>query len=247
MRLERSETVLCPIAVSFLATWEADLAAGDRLRLIEPLREKLPLARTGGDTAAWRAAAASDWLLRTCAPLWVEVANPPSREGQPAYAPALRSCLPIRVEAADPRTRRLTMDRAITKILAARMAVGHAAWSATRPELGAHRGAVERIVGHVLPGAIEQAEGPSGIRAAMHAASLSPFTMRWPALRDHVRGIVIATTTAMAWEAAWKCEIDGHEDAWVETSRATVARRLTPIVSRLQLFSVALARQMLAR
>jgi hypothetical protein len=242
LRIARAESPRCPVAFAFVSAWEADLGEEERRRLVDPLRPRLMTVRSGGGPAEERAAIATDWLVRTWAPAWLELAP-----GAMAELRALRGSVPIPPSSSD-RTRGATSDRAITLVAAGRLAAGNWAWAESRRGDPAHRDAAERVVTAVGRSILDRALGQTGYHAAVAAAARAPTSSRWPALRDHLAGLVLATTSGVAWRAAWDVfgETGTSEAVWANACRTRVVAQIEPIKARLESLTSSLARRILA-
>ncbi|MES2638336.1 MAG: hypothetical protein V4850_02610 [Myxococcota bacterium] len=242
MHLAQRPRVPCPVATAFVTTWESELGDNDRRRIVAPLRARLGGTRTGTGTAVQKAAASCDWLVHTCAPAWLEIAD-----GDPVALSALRAC-PTLVVDADTRKGRIAIDRAIQSVLAARMITCNAAWTRSRPprdELGEPG---RLLAEQLLPRALEGTLGRTGFHAAIAAADRAPFTNRWPTLRDHLLGLAQAATAALTWQAIWAATgaRENGAGAWASGAERRLDREITVLTAHLQPHALHLAQQILS-
>jgi hypothetical protein len=242
MHLAQRTRVPCPVASAFVTTWESHLADGERRRIVAPLRARLVSTHPNTVTGAHKASAAADWLVRTCAPAWLELAD-----ADPTALAGLRSVPALLVES-DSRKGRFAVDRAVQAVLAARMIACNAAWQRSRPpceDIGEEGGALSE---RLLPGALEVALGRSGFHAAVAAADRAPTTTRWPVLRDHLAGLAHAAVSALTWQAIWASASvrDNGPGAWASGAERRLDRELTVLTAQLQPHALHLARQILA-
>lgn len=242
MHLAQRPRVPCPVATAFVTTWESQLADSDRRRIVGPLRARLVGTRISTGAGVHKAAAAADWLVRTCAPAWLELAD-----ADPNALAALRACPPLLVDV-DSRKGRIAIDRAIQAVLAARMIACNAAWLRSRPpreDIGDEgRALSERL----LPRALDAALGCTGFRAAIAAADRVPATTRWPILRDHLSGLAHAATSALTWQAIWSSANvrENGPGAWASGAERRLDRELTVLTAHIQPHALHLAQQILS-
>jgi len=242
MHLAQRTLAPCPVAAAFVTTWESHLVDSERRRLVAPLRARLVGTHPNTGAGAHKASAAADWLVRTCAPAWLELAA-----ADPTALADLRTAPALVVET-DTRKGRLAVDRAVQSVLAARMIACNAAWQRSRPpreDIGEEGVALaERL----LPGALDAALGRSGFHAAVAAADRAPVGTRWPVLRDHLAGLAHAAVSALTWQAVW-CSAtvrDNGPGAWASGAERRLDRELTVLTAQLQPHALHLAKRMLA-
>lgn len=230
----------CPVAHTFVTTWESGLSEHDRRRIVAPLRARLGGTRTAVGTAMGKAALACDWLVHTCAPVWLEIAH-----ADPGALAALRACPSLAADA-DDRRGRIAVDRAIQSVLAARMLACNAAWSRSRPaepDLGVE---ATRIVEQLLPLATEAVFGRTGFAAAMAAADRAPFTNRWATLRDHLFGLAQAAVSTLTWQAVWTTTAARASGTWTMAAQRRLDREVATLTAQLQPEALQLAQRMLS-
>lgn len=240
MHLAQRPRVLCPVATAFVTTWESQLGDNDRRRIVAPLRARLGGTRTGTGTGVYKAAASCDWLVHTCAPAWLEIAD-----ADPSALSALRGSPALLVDT-DTRKGRIAIDRAIQSVLAARMITCNAAWTRSRPpreELEERGRALSEVL---LPRALDAALGRTGFHAAIAAADRAPFTNRWTTLRDHLLGLAQAATAALTWQAIWAAANVRDHGAWASGAERRLDREITVLTAHLQPHALHLAQQILS-
>lgn len=232
----------CPVATAFVTTWESQLGENDRRRIVAPLRARLGGTRTGTGSAVYKAAASCDWLVRTCAPAWLEIAD-----AEPLALSALRACPPLLVDT-DTRKGRVAIDRAIQAVLAARMITCNAAWSRSRPPLEELGDEGRALSEKLLPRALHAALGRTGFQAAIAAADRASFTNRWPTLRDHLVGLAQSATAALTWQAIWGAAgaRENGAGAWASGAERRLEREITVLTAYLQPHALHLAQQILS-
>ncbi|MDP2306552.1 MAG: hypothetical protein Q8P18_11065 [Pseudomonadota bacterium] len=242
MHLAQRPRVPCPVATAFVTTWESQLGDHDRRLIVAPLRARLGGTRTSTGSAVYKAAAACDWLVHTCAPAWLEIAD-----ADPIALSALRTCPPLLVDT-DTRKGRIAIDRAIQSVLAARMITCNAAWSRSRPPSEALAEEGRALSEQLLPRALDGALGRTGFHAAIAAADRAPFTSRWPTLRDHLLGLAQAATAALTWQAVWAAASarENGAGAWASGAERRLGREITVLTAHLQPHALHLAQQILS-
>ena len=112
-----------PVLTRFAMSWNDALDDEGRQKLKPLLPRIVGTANDGHDE--WRAWLATDWLVRVCAPAWLELA------GVKESAAALRALPPI-VSTAVARESQPVVDEARAAGAAARAAARDAAWAAAR-------------------------------------------------------------------------------------------------------------------
>ncbi len=199
------------------------------MHLAPPPRAACPVAATGAGAGRHRAALATDWLVRTAAPAWLDLTCP-----DPVGLADLRKC-PVIDVLSDTRTARIAVGRAIRAVLAARMSVCNRVWSHSQRMPSDHQALAAHVVERVLP-RLHAAFADTGFGAAMAAAARAPCTNRWSTLRDHLEGLAQAAAAALAWQAAFdaRLSVSEGEDAWVEACGRAALRELRPLAERLQ-------------
>ncbi len=242
MHLAQRTRTPCPVATAFVTTWESQLGDHDRRRIVGPLRARLGGGRSGGGTAIEKATAATDWLVRTCAPAWLEIANP-----SPHALAELRNAPVLHVDG-DSRKGRIAIDRAIRAVLGARMIACNAAWSRSRPPSPELADEGRALSERLLPRALDSALGRTGFHAAIAAADRAPFNNRWPTLRDHLLGLAQASTAALTSQSVWAASSvrDNGLGAWASGAERRLDREITVLTAHLQPHALHLAQQILS-
>jgi hypothetical protein len=240
MQLAQRTRPLCPVAHTFVATWETGLGDMDRRRIVAPLRARLGGTRTAAGTAAQKAATACDWLVRTCAPTWLEMT-----EADPSLLAALRSCPSLTVDS-DTRQGRIAVDRAIQSVVGARMLACNIAWQRSRPPSETLGADATAIAERLLPLATAAVFGRTGFEAALAAADRAPFTNRWSTLRDHLHGLAQAAVSTLVWDAVWATVAARESGTWTMAAQRRLDRDVSTLIAQLQPHAISLGQRMCA-
>lgn len=240
--LAHRQRLPCPVAAAFVSTWESGLGDNDRRRILVPLRARLATTRLATGTAVVKSAAAADWLVHTCAPVWLEIARP-----DPAALSALRTCPPLYLDG-DSRKGRIAVERAMQSVVNARMLACNAAWARSQSPDGQHQIEGEAIAAELLPIVSLTVLGRTGFDAALAAADRAPFTNRWGLLRGHLAGLAQAAVSTLAWEAVWSSAgvaPNGHA-AWLQAAQRRLEREASALAAQLQPDAVLLGQRIVA-
>jgi hypothetical protein len=208
-----------PVVSAFLRNWNDSLPDAERDRLLPADVWVLRLVGSHGspEIEERRAYLALDWLIRTYAPMWLDLV-PDLRP----HAAALRG-LPGIVDLA-------TAERAGQAVRPARAAARAAAWDAAR---AAARAAAWAAAGATAGAAARAAAGDAAWAAAWDAARVAARAAAWDAAR--------AAARAAAWDAAW----DAAGDAARAAARDAARDRLRPTVEAMQASALDLLDRML--
>jgi hypothetical protein len=240
MQLAHRARPTCPVAATFVTTWESGLGELDRSRILPPLRARLGSTSTTAGSAAGKAATACDWLVRTCAPVWLE-----SCAADPAALAALRAVPSLTIDG-DSRKARIAVDRAIQATLTARMLACNASWSRSRAPREDLDEEGRAIADRLLPLATASAFGRTGFAAALAAADRAPFTNRWSSMRDHLAGLAQAAVSCVVWGAVWSTAATRETGTWSLAAQRRADREIAVVTAQLQPQAVSLAQRILA-
>ncbi|MGE0289090.1 MAG: hypothetical protein AB7I42_22810 [Bradyrhizobium sp.] len=188
-----------PVIAGFVRTWNDALPDADRTRILRPLLPALiGTATTDADERA-RARLATDWLIRTFTPAWLDAAH------LTEDAAALRS-LPEVATVADIIGAQPVLDRTRRSAAAARAAAWDAAWAAARAAAwDAARAAAWA--------AARAAAGAAAWDAARAAAWAAARAAAWDAAGDAAGAAAWDAARAAAWAAARAAAWDAAGDA----------------------------------
>jgi hypothetical protein len=195
----------CPVIRAFVVRWNDTLPDNEsRNRLIRPLVPRIVGTRSTQDVETRRAYLATDWLVRVCAPAWLDITL-----ALRTHAEALRA-LP---EICDPASAEFGAQ-AIRAAASEAAAAGDAAWDAA----GDAAGAAARAAARAAAGA-----------AAWDAAGDAAGYAAWDAARAAARDAAGAAARDAAWAAARDAAWDALRPT-VERLQESAQRLLTAMI-----------------
>ena len=210
-----------PVIAAFCRTWNDGLPTdGDRDRLLKPLIPRLVNSSSSTEVETRRAWLATDWLVRRCAPAWLDCV--PALAEYAARLRALPHLSAATVEDAQPEINAAGEAAWAAARDAARAAAGEAAWAAAGAAAwDAARAAAGDAAGAAAGDAARAAAG----EAAWAAAGAAAGEAAWAAARDAARAAAgeaaWAAAGAAAGEAAWDAARDAaRAAAWAAAGAA---------------------------
>lgn len=167
----------CPVITKFLINWNDDLPTdADRERLLKPLVPLLVGTKSTPEVEKRRSDLAADWLIRECAPAWLELAGLKVHAEALRMNPTLENC-------------QAAQRASAVAVAAARAAASAAGWAASRATA---RGAAS-------------AAGWSASRAVSDPAMDAASDAAWAAAKTAWTAMAAASDVAwaVAKTAAW--------------------------------------------
>jgi hypothetical protein len=215
---------------AFLVSWNDNLP-DDQRDILKPLIPVVLDTRTGAADEKRRAWMATDWLARTFAPAWLDLAA--EKSGSAAVATTLRGHAKA-LRALEELTADGVARAALPLIEAARKDV-EAAWSAARSAAwSAAWSAAESAAESAAWSAAESAAESAAWSAARSAAESAARS----AARSAAESAARSAAESAAWSAAWS--------AARSAARSAADEALAPTVKKLQVSAVDLVKRMAA-